>query len=99
MKKIRACQAALCSIQFGMRLQRMFHIRGSRLEDIEQIPMTTLEIFEHFAQLLRGNFDIEPKNPADDMIGPDLVGWVEVAGFGRRFEGPDDNSGRIRAQT
>jgi hypothetical protein len=46
----------------------------------------------------RGNFDIEPKNPPDDMIGPDLVGWVEVAGFGCRFEGSDDDSGRIRAQ-
>jgi hypothetical protein len=56
-----------------MRLQCLFHIRSARLEDIKQIPMTTLEIFEHFAQLLRGNFDIEPKNPADDMIGPDLV--------------------------
>ncbi len=98
LKKIRTDQAALRLVQFGMRLERLFHLRGARLEDIEQIPVTTFEIFEHLAQLLRGSFGIEPKNPVDDMIGPDLVGWIEVSGFSRRFEGSDDDPGRIRAQ-
>ena len=60
--------------------------------------MTAFEVFEHLAQLLRGSFGIEPKNPVDDMIGPDLVGWIEVSGFSRRLERPDDDSGWIRAQ-
>ena len=60
--------------------------------------MTTFEIFEHVAQLLRGSFRIEPKNSADDMIGSDLIRWIKVPGFNRRFEGPDDDPGRIRAQ-
>ena len=60
--------------------------------------MTTFEIEEYIAQLLRGNFGIEPKNPADDVVGPDLIGWVEVSGFSCRFEGSDDDPGRIRAQ-
>jgi hypothetical protein len=63
-----------------------------------RFPVTTFEIFEHVAQLLRGSFGIKPKNPADDMVGSDLIGWVEVSGFSRRFEGSDDDSGRIRAQ-
>ena len=97
-KKICTDQAALCFIQFGMRLQRLLHIRSARLENIEQIPVTTFEIIEHVFQLSRGRFGIEPKDPLDDMVGPDLIGWVEVAGFSRRFERPDDDSGRIRAQ-
>ena len=98
MKKIRANEAALRFIQFGMRLERLFHLRRASLEEVEQIPVTTFEIFEHVCQLLRGSFGIEAKNPVDDMIGPDLIGWVEVSGFSRRFEGPDDDPRRIRAQ-
>ena len=98
MKKICPDQAALRLVQFGMRLQRLFHLCGARLEDLEQVPVTTFEIFEHFGQLLRGSLGLEPKNPVDDMVGPGLVGRVEVSGFSRRFEGPDDDPGRIRAQ-
>ena len=71
---------------------------GARLENIEQISVTAFEIFEHVAQLLRGSFGIEPKNPVDDMIGPDLIGRIEVSGLSRRLEGSDDDPGRIRAQ-
>ena len=98
MKKIGADQAALRLIQFGMRLERIFHIRGARLEEIEQIPVATFKIFEHIAELSLGCFGIKPKNPFDNMISPDLVGWIEVAGFSRRLEGSDDDPGRIRAQ-
>jgi hypothetical protein len=97
-KKIRTDQAALPFIQFGMRLERLFHLCRTRLEDIEQIPVTTFEILDHVAQSLRGSCCIELKNSADDMVGPSLIGWVEVSGFSRRFEGSDDNPGRIRAQ-
>src|SRR5260370_202573 len=98
MKKIRTEQPALRLVQFGMRRERAFHLSGARLEDIEQIPVTTLEIFEHLVQLLCGGFGIELKDPIDDMACPNLVGWVEVAGFSRRFEGSDDDPGRVRAQ-
>ena len=98
MKKIGTDQAALRFIQFGMRHERLFHLCGARLEDIEQVSVTPFEIVEHVAQLLRGSFGIEPKNPADDVVGPGLIGWVEVSGFSRRFEGSDDDPGRIRAQ-
>lgn len=60
--------------------------------------MATVEVFKHFVQLLCGGCGVEPKNPVDDMIGPKLIGRVEVSGLSRRLEGPDDDPGRIRAQ-
>ena len=98
MKKIRPNEAALRSIQFGMRLERLFHLRSAGLEEIEQIPVTTLEIFEHIAQLSFRRFGIKPKNPFNNMVGSNLVGWIEVSGFSRRLEGPDDDPGGVRTQ-
>ena len=98
MKKVRSDEPALRLIQFGVRFERFFHLRGTRLEEIEQISVATFKIFEHIAELSRGRFGIKPKNPFDNMVGPDLVGWIEVAWFSRRFEGSDDDPGRIRAQ-
>ena len=97
-KKICADQTALRLIQLGVRRQRLFHIRSARLENIEQIPVTTIKIIEHVCQLLFSSLEIEAKNPVDDVIGPGLIGGVEVSGLSRRFEGPDDHPGRIRAQ-
>ncbi len=60
--------------------------------------MSTFEIVEHLAQLFCGGFRIEPKYPANDMIGPDLIGGVEVSGLSCRFEGSDDDPCWVRAQ-
>jgi hypothetical protein len=60
--------------------------------------MTAVKIVEHLAQLLRGSFGIEPDDSADDMIGSNLIGGVEVAGFSCRFERSDDDPCRIRTQ-
>jgi len=81
-----------------MRFKRVFHIRSARLKDINQIPVAAFEIVEHIAQLLCSSFGIELKYPADDMIGPNLISGVEVSGFRCRFEGPDENPCRVRAQ-
>ena len=81
-----------------MWFQRVFHICGARLEDIEQIPVTAFKIFEHVVQLLCSSFGIEPKHPANDMVGSNLIGGIEVAGFSCRFEGSDENPCRVRAQ-
>ena len=97
-EKIRTDQAALRLIQFGMWFERLFHLCGAHLKDIEQIPVPAFEILEHITQLLRSNIGTELKNPANDMVGPDFVGRVKVSGFSRRFEGSDDDPGRIRAQ-
>ena len=85
-------------IQFDVRFQRAFHVRGARLEDIDQISVASFEIFKHVVQLLRGGFGIEPKYSANDMIGPDLIGRVEVSGFSCRLERSHDDSRRVRAQ-
>lgn len=78
--------------------ERFLHIRSARLEDVEQISMTTFEIIEYVCQLPFGGILIEAKNSVDDMIGTDLIGGVEIAGFSRGLEGPDDDPGRIRTQ-
>ena len=97
-EKIGADQPALRLVQLGMGLERVLHLGGARFENVEQVPVAAFEVFEHLAQLLRGSFGIEPKHPVDDMIGADLVRRVEIARLSRRFEGPDDDPGRIRAQ-
>src|SRR6516165_2717867 len=96
-EKIRPDQSALRLVQLGMRLERLFHLFGAGLENIEQISVTPIKIREHIAQLMSGRFGIETKNSADNMIGSDLIGWVEVSGLSRRLERSDDDSGRIRA--
>jgi hypothetical protein len=81
-----------------MWFQRVFHFCGARLKNIDQISMAAVKIVEHLAQLLRGSFGIEPDDPANDMIGSNLIGGVEVAGFSCRFERSDDDPCRIRPQ-
>ena len=76
-----------------MRLQRHLHLCRTQPKDLEQIPVTTFEILEHFSQLPGGSLGLEPKNPVDDMIGTDFIGWIEVSGLSRRLEGPDDDPG------
>src|SRR5713226_1598600 len=78
-EKVRADQAPLRPVQFGMLLERRLHLCSACLENIEQVPMATFEVLEHVAQLLRGSVGIEPKNPVDNMVGPDLIGCVEVS--------------------
>src|SRR6202011_285797 len=81
-----------------MWFQRGFHFCGAHLEDIEQIPVTAFEIVKYIAQLLCGGFRIEPKHPVVDIAGSYLIGGVEAAGFGGRFEWSDDDPCRVRAQ-
>src|SRR5664279_4558068 len=97
-EKISPDQSTLRLIQLSMWFERVLHLSGARFKDVEQVPVATFEVFEHLVQLLRGGFSIEPKHPVNDMIGTDLVSRVEVARLSRRFEGPDDDPGRIRAQ-
>ena len=97
-EKISPDQSTLSLIQWSMRFERVLHFCGALFKNVEQVPVTACEVFEHLAQLLRGRFGIESKHAINDMIGADFVGRVEVARLSRWFEGPDDDPGRIRAQ-
>jgi len=99
MQKIRADQAALRLIQLRMGLECFFHVRGAGFEDFEQVSVTALEIFNDVVQLSCGRIGIKPKDSLDDMVGPRLVGGVEIPGLSRGPERSDDDPGRIRAQT
>jgi hypothetical protein len=98
MKKICANQTAPRLVQRDMRLERLFHFRGTGLENLKQIAVAALEIFQHLGQLPGGRLGLELKNPVDNMIGPSLIGWVEVAGFSRRLKRSDDDPRRIRTK-
>src|SRR5512139_841533 len=97
-EKIGSDQSALRFAQWSMGLERLLHFRGARLENFEQVPVPALEVLKHLAQLLCGRFGIKPKHPGNDMLGANLVGWVEVSGLSRWLEGPYDNPRRIRPQ-
>jgi hypothetical protein len=97
-KKIRANQAAPRLVQCGMRLERLFHFRGTGLENLKQIPVAALEILQHLRQLPGGSLGLELKYPIDNMIGPSLIGWIEISGFGRRLKRSDNDPRRIRTK-
>ena len=58
-QEIRADQIPLCFRQNGMRLQRLLHLDGTPLEDLEQVPMPTFEVLEHVGQLLLSGIGVE----------------------------------------
>jgi hypothetical protein len=59
--------------------------------------VAALEIFQHIVQLLRRDLGVKLQNPVDDMVGARLISRIEVSRFDRRFEGSDDDPGRIWA--
>lgn len=97
-EKIGPDQSSLRLAQWGMWVERFLHFRRARLENFEQVPVPTLEVLKHLAQLLRGHFGIKSKHPGNNMIGANLVGRVEVSGLSRRLEGPYDDPRRVWAQ-
>ncbi len=97
-EKIGPDQSTLRLAQWRMGVERILHVGGTRLENFKQVSVPALEILQHLAQLLRGRFGVEPKHPANDMVGTDLVGRVEVSGLSRWLEGPYDDPRRIRAK-
>lgn len=97
-EKIGPDQSALRLAQWSMGVERLLHFRCARLENFEQVSVPAPEVLKHLAQLLHGRFGIKPKHPANDMIGTDLVGRIEVSGLSRWLEGPYDDPRRIRAK-
>ena len=97
-QEVGADQLALRLRESRVRLERIFHFGGPRLEDIEQVPVPAFEILQHLGKLLGRRLGIEAEHAVDDVIGPGLVGLVEVPRLGRRLEGAHDDPRRIRAQ-
>jgi hypothetical protein len=97
-QEIGADQIPLCSRQNGMRLQRPLHLDGTPLEDLEQVPVPTFEVFQYVRQLLLGDMGVEAQDSADDVIGARLVGGLQIPGFGRRLERTHHDPGGIRPQ-
>jgi hypothetical protein len=81
-----------------MRRESILHFIRSGFEPLQEITMSTLKIVEDVCELNGNGFRTERKNPVDDMICAHLIGWIQVAGFGCRLEGPHDDSRWIGAQ-
>ena len=73
----------------------VFHFIGAGLELRQQVAMPALEILQDIRQLRRRVLGIQRQNTVNDMVGPGLVGGIQVARFRGRLEGPHDNPGRI----
>src|SRR4029077_17394638 len=57
-----------------------------------------LEIVQDVGKLAGNRFGVEREDPVNDMIGTRLVGRVEIARFGCRFEGTHNHPRRVGTQ-
>ena len=57
--------------------------------------MSSLEVLQDIRQLGRRVLAAQGQDTVNNVIGPALVGGIEVSGFGGRLERPHDNPGRI----
>src|SRR4051794_24839591 len=61
-QKIRPNQPALRLAPCWMRIKDRLHLGGAGLENVDQVSVATLEVFQHVGQLSRGGLRIEAKN-------------------------------------
>src|SRR5436309_8331216 len=97
-KKIGADQLALNFGKAAVRIQRLFHYVGARLERLQQVAMPALEILQDIGELAGNGFCIECENSVDNMVGACLVGRVEIARFGRWLEWTYDHPRGVGSQ-
>ena len=97
-QEIRADQIPLRFRKNRMRLQRPLHLDGTPLEDLEQVPMATFEVFQYVGKLLFSAIGVEAQYSTDDVIGARLVGGLEIPGLRRWLERPHHDPGRVRPQ-
>ncbi len=97
-EKIGADQLALGLGEGAMSRQRLFHHIGARFERLQQVAVAAVEILQDVFELAGNGFGVERENPVDDMVGPRLVGRVEIARFRRRLERAHDHPRRVGTQ-
>ncbi len=97
-EKIRPDQATLRAGEICMGSESFFHVISPRLEFFQQVAVSPQEVIKHIGKKRCRCLIIERQNPIDNIIRTDLVGWIKVPGFRRRFKRPHNYAGRIRAQ-
>ena len=98
MEKIGPDQLALDRGETVMAGKGAFHLFCAGFELGQQVAMPALEILQNLPQLRRCVFRAQGQNAVNDMVGPGLVGGVQVARLGGRLERPHDDPGRIGPQ-
>jgi hypothetical protein len=96
-EEVCACELALLLGEHVMRIERVFHLVGARLEYLQQVAVAALKILEHVGQLTGNGLRIKRKNPVNDVIGAGLISGIEVPRLGRRLKRPHDDPCRVRA--
>ena len=48
-EKISPDQSTLRLVQWSMRFERVLHLSGACFKNVEQVPVTACEVFEHLA--------------------------------------------------
>ena len=97
-EKIGADQLALDFGKAAVRRQGFFHLVGAGFERLEQVAMTAEKILKYVGELAGRGFGTQRQNPIDDVVGACLVGRVEIAWLGRRFEWTHDHARGVGAQ-
>ncbi len=82
----------------AVRREGFFHFVGTELKRLQQVAVPALEVLQHIRQLAGRGLRVERENALDDMIGPRLVGRVEISRFGRRLERAHDHAGGVGTQ-
>src|SRR5579859_2541223 len=96
--EVGADELALNFGKGGMRREGCLHLVGTKLERLQQVAMPALEVLQHIRQLVCRLLRVEIENALHDMVGPRLVGRVEVSRFGRRLERAYDDACRVGAE-
>jgi hypothetical protein len=95
-EKIGTDKPALHQAESGMIGKGPLHFVGAGLELSKQIGVSSLEVFQDIRKLRRRVLGAQGQNTVNDMIGPGLVGGIQIARFRGRLERPHDDPRRIR---
>src|SRR5436190_21023543 len=97
-EEVGADELALDLGKGAVRGEGLLHLVSAKLETLQQVAVPAIEILQHVRQLVCRLICIKTEDALDNMIGPRLVGGVEVARFGRRLERAHNDARGVGAQ-
>lgn len=98
MEEVGANEPSLFRGESGVWRYSLFHLIGARVEQLQEVSMSSEEAREDLVQLSGGGRRIESQHAPDDVVRTGFVGRIEVARLRRGLELPYDDSCRVRSQ-
>lgn len=96
--EVRANEATLILRERRVGSQGIFHLNGTRLEDLQQVAVTTEEILEYLGKLAGDRRRVQRQYAFDNVVRARLVCRIQVARFGCRPEWPHEDPSRVGTQ-